>query len=76
MHDALSVYAVCVVVLFLKMLAVSCYQGYYRLCYKALSATNNLKLKQSQSRSVTHHQLRPKVIVDQLDIVVPQAAHR
>jgi len=76
MHSALSVYAVCVVVLFLKMLAISCYQGYYRLRYKALSATNNLKLKQSQSRSVTHHQLRPKVIVDQLDIVVPQAAHR
>ncbi|MDF0731549.1 MAPEG family protein [Pseudomonas entomophila] len=31
MSSALSVYACCVVVLFGKMLAISCYQGYYRL---------------------------------------------
>jgi len=37
MHGALSVYAVCVVALFLKMLAISCYQGYYRLRYKAFT---------------------------------------
>lgn len=37
MHGALSVYAVCVVALFLKMLAISCYQGYYRLRYQAFT---------------------------------------
>ncbi|MGX1022621.1 prostaglandin-E synthase 1 [Pseudomonas sp. Y3 TE3536] len=37
MHGALSVYAVCVVALFLKMLAISCYQGYYRLRYRAFT---------------------------------------
>ncbi|WP_087500808.1 MAPEG family protein [Pseudomonas sp. SID14000] len=31
MSSALAVYALCVVVLFFKMFAVSCYQGYYRL---------------------------------------------
>ena len=31
MNTALSVYATCVVVLFFKMVAVSCYQGYFRI---------------------------------------------
>lgn len=33
--SSLAVYALCVVVLFVKMLAVSCYQGYFRLRFKA-----------------------------------------
>lgn len=37
MSDALSVYALCVVVLFLKMFAVSCYQGYFRLRFLAFA---------------------------------------
>lgn len=35
MSGSLAVYALCVVVLFAKMLAVSCYQGYFRLRLKA-----------------------------------------
>lgn len=35
MGDALSVYALCVVGLFAKLFALSCYQGYYRLRYMA-----------------------------------------
>ncbi|MHA6195833.1 MAPEG family protein [Pseudomonas wadenswilerensis] len=35
MSGSLSVYALCVVVLFAKMLAVSCYQGWFRLRLKA-----------------------------------------
>ncbi|MCY1424371.1 MAPEG family protein [Pseudomonas alkylphenolica] len=31
MHDVMSVFALCVVVLFVKMLAISCYQGFYRI---------------------------------------------
>ncbi len=31
MNNVLSVYALCVVVLLFKMLAISCYQGYFRL---------------------------------------------
>ena len=31
MSALLSVYALCVVILFLKMLGISCYQGYYRI---------------------------------------------
>jgi uncharacterized MAPEG superfamily protein len=31
MHDILAVFALCVVVLFMKMLAISCYQGFYRI---------------------------------------------
>lgn len=37
MKDALDVYAVCVVVLFFKMFAVSCYQGYFRLRHVAFT---------------------------------------
>lgn len=35
MSGALAVYACCVVVLFFKMLAISCYQGYFRLRFLA-----------------------------------------
>lgn len=38
MSSALQVYALCVVVLFLKMFLVSCYQGYHRL--RLLAFTN------------------------------------
>ncbi|MBI6954616.1 MAPEG family protein [Pseudomonas sp. B21-023] len=37
MNVALSVYACCVVVLFIKMLAISCYQGYFRLRFLAFT---------------------------------------
>ncbi|MDF9757783.1 putative MAPEG superfamily protein [Pseudomonas sp. TE6288] len=37
MSVALSIYACCVVVLFIKMLAISCYQGYFRLRYLAFT---------------------------------------
>ena len=37
MSACLQVYALCVVVLFLKMLLVSCYQGYHRLRYVAFT---------------------------------------
>ena len=37
MSDALQVYALCVVVLFLKMFVVSCYQGYHRLRFVAFT---------------------------------------
>ena len=35
MSSALQAYALCVVVLFLKMFLVSCYQGYHRLRFVA-----------------------------------------
>lgn len=37
MSSALQVYALCVVVLFLKMFLVSCYQGYHRLRFVAFT---------------------------------------
>ncbi|MBD9415312.1 MAPEG family protein [Pseudomonas sp. PDM16] len=37
MSNALSVYALCVVILFLKMFAISCYQGYFRLRFQAFT---------------------------------------
>ncbi|AYG45473.1 MAPEG family protein [Pseudomonas sp. Leaf58] len=37
MNDMLCVYALCVVVLFLKMFGVSCYQGYHRLRFVAFT---------------------------------------
>ena len=37
MSNALSVYALCMVVLFLKMFMVSCYQGYHRLRFVAFT---------------------------------------
>ncbi|MCE7761423.1 MAPEG family protein [Pseudomonas putida] len=37
MSNTLSVYALCMVVLFLKMFMVSCYQGYHRLRFVAFT---------------------------------------
>ena len=37
MSSALQAYALCVVVLFLKMFLVSCYQGYHRLRFVAFT---------------------------------------
>ena len=37
MNDALNIYVLCVVVLFLKMFLVSCYQGYHRLRFVAFT---------------------------------------
>lgn len=41
MTSALSVYALCVVALFLKMFAVSCYQGLFRIRSKAFTNTED-----------------------------------
>ncbi|KFE50565.1 MAPEG family protein [Pseudomonas syringae] len=41
MTSALSVYAICVVVLFLKMFAVSCYQGILRMRFRAFTNTED-----------------------------------
>ncbi|MFL1544671.1 MAPEG family protein [Pseudomonas sp. O39] len=38
MNDLLSVYAICVLVLCLKMFAISCYQGFFRI--RGLAFTN------------------------------------
>ena len=37
MNTVLHAYTVCVLILFLKMLAISCYQGYFRLRYLAFT---------------------------------------
>ncbi|WP_085718013.1 MAPEG family protein [Pseudomonas sp. B28(2017)] len=41
MTSALTVYALCVVVLFLKMFAVSCYQGLFRIRFRAFTNTED-----------------------------------
>lgn len=41
MTSALSVYALCVVTLFLKMFAVSCYQGLFRIRFRAFTNTED-----------------------------------
>lgn len=41
MTSALNVYALCVVVLFLKMFAVSCYQGLFRIRFRAFTNTED-----------------------------------
>ncbi|EJM56777.1 MAPEG family protein [Pseudomonas sp. GM48] len=41
MTSALTVYALCVVVLFLKMFAVSCYQGFFRIRFRAFTNTED-----------------------------------
>lgn len=37
MSSSLHVFALCVLVLFAKMLAISCYQGFFRLRYRAFT---------------------------------------
>ncbi|WP_442512814.1 MAPEG family protein [Pseudomonas promysalinigenes] len=41
MNDALNIYVLCVVVLFLKMFAVSCYQGWFRLRHRAFTTAED-----------------------------------
>ena len=58
MNSTLSVYALCVVVLCVKMLAVSCYQGFYRI--RSLAFTNPEDAR-FFNRPVNHNEL-PQVI--------------
>lgn len=58
MSSSLSVYALCVVVLFAKMLAVSCYQGYFRLRLKAFVNPEDAAVFQRPARATEH----PKVV--------------
>jgi hypothetical protein len=41
MNNLLHIYAFCVVLLFFKMLAISCYQGFYRIKNKAFKNTED-----------------------------------
>ncbi|WP_085728744.1 MAPEG family protein [Pseudomonas sp. R37(2017)] len=44
MSTVLSVYALCVVVLFFKMFAISCYQGFYRITRMTFKNAEDAKL--------------------------------
>lgn len=44
MTSLLSIYALCVVVLFVKMLGISCYQGYYRISRLAFQNEEDARL--------------------------------
>ena len=54
MNSMLSVYALCVVVLCVKMVAISCYQGFYRI--SSLAFTNSEDARYF-NRPVHHHEL-------------------
>ncbi len=41
MNNLLHIYAFCVILLFLKMLAISCYQGFHRINNKAFKNTED-----------------------------------
>jgi len=58
MNDALQVYALCVVLLFLKMLAISCYQGYLRLSVLAFHNPEDAAFFKRRAREAE----RPQVI--------------
>lgn len=58
MSSALQVYALCVVVLFLKMFLVSCYQGYHRLRFVAFTNPEDAAV----FRRITQAAERPQVI--------------
>lgn len=58
MSAAMAVYACCVVVLFFKMLAISCYQGYFRLRYLAFANPEDAAVFKRPALSVE----RPEVI--------------
>jgi uncharacterized MAPEG superfamily protein len=58
MSSALQVYALCVVVLFLKMFLVSCYQGYHRLRFVAFTNPEDAAV----FRRVAQAAERPQVI--------------
>lgn len=58
MSSALQVYALCVVVLFLKMFLVSCYQGYHRLRFVAFTNPEDAAV----FRRIAQAAERPQVI--------------
>lgn len=58
MSGALQVYALCVVVLFLKMFLVSCYQGYHRLRFVAFTNPEDAAVFRRVAQAVE----RPQVI--------------
>lgn len=58
MSSALQAYALCVVVLFLKMFLVSCYQGYHRLRFVAFTNPEDAAV----FRRVAQAAERPQVI--------------
>lgn len=58
MSSALQVYALCVVVLFLKMFLVSCYQGYHRLRFVAFTNPEDAAVFRRIAQAVE----RPQVI--------------
>lgn len=58
MSSALQVYALCVLVLFLKMFLVSCYQGYHRLRFVAFTNPEDAAV----FRRIAQAAERPQVI--------------
>lgn len=58
MSSALQAYALCVVVLFLKMFLVSCYQGYHRLRFVAFTNPEDAAV----FRRIAQAAERPQVI--------------
>ncbi|AJA16385.1 MULTISPECIES: MAPEG family protein [Pseudomonas] len=58
MSSALQVYALCVVLLFLKMFLVSCYQGYHRLRFVAFTNPEDAAV----FRRIAQAAERPQVI--------------
>ena len=50
MNNLLHIYAFCVVLLFFKMLANSCYQGFYRIKNKAFKNTEDANFVSVQAR--------------------------
>ncbi|WP_409307784.1 MAPEG family protein [Pseudomonas putida] len=58
MSSALQAYALCVVVLFLKMFLVSCYQGYHRLRFVAFTNPEDAAVFRRIAQAVE----RPQVI--------------
>ena len=50
MNNLLHIYAFCVILLFLKMLAISCYQGFYRIKNKAFKNTEDANFVSVQAR--------------------------
>lgn len=58
MSSLQSLYGLCVVVLFLKMLAISCYQGYFRLRNKAFVNAEDAAFLGRQARSQELPQVR------------------
>ena len=49
MDNLLYVYALCSVLLFIKMFAISCYQGFYRIKNKAFKNIESICKKMNRS---------------------------